>query len=77
MVKDEDDDVPTGLLRWRTGVEASQNSAQLMLCLQQLDANIAWEKSIMRAVSSGMYMELEWCGGVSLISTSSLLENVF
>jgi len=43
------DEQAPDLVRWRDGVHSSGNSAQLMLCLIQLDANIAWERSVMRA----------------------------
>lgn len=46
-----DENAPTGLLRWREAVRESKTSAQLALLTHFLESCIAWDKSIMRAVS--------------------------
>lgn len=48
---DDEDDVPLALERWRSGVGKASNIAQLSMCLEELDAQVAWEKSVMKAVS--------------------------
>nr|XP_022921301.1 bromodomain adjacent to zinc finger domain protein 2B isoform X3 [Onthophagus taurus] len=45
------DEVPKGLVVWREAIIRSQTSAQLAMCLYSLEASIAWDKSIMKAVS--------------------------
>lgn len=45
------DEIPKGLAVWREAVNRSQTSAQLAMCLYSLEASIAWDKSIMKAVS--------------------------
>lgn len=47
---DDEDDVPLALERWRSGVSKASNIAQLSMCLEELDAQVAWEKSVMKAV---------------------------
>ncbi|CAF2391370.1 unnamed protein product [Rotaria sp. Silwood2] len=42
------DEVPQQLERWRRTVNECRTSAQLALCLTQLERCIAWERSIMR-----------------------------
>ena len=49
------EDVSSGLVTWRQAVILATNPAQLALCLMQLDASVAWEKSIMKVVSTGLY----------------------
>lgn len=44
------DTVPKGLTVWREAVQRSNTSAQLAMCLYMLEASIAWDKSIMKAV---------------------------
>lgn len=46
-----DENATSGLLRWREAVREAQCSAQIALCLHFLESCIAWDKSIMRAVS--------------------------
>lgn len=46
------DEIPKGLAVWREAINRSQTSAQLAMCLYTLEASIAWDKSIMKAVSS-------------------------
>ncbi|KAK9884034.1 hypothetical protein WA026_004967 [Henosepilachna vigintioctopunctata] len=46
------DDIPKGLATWREALNRSQTSAQLAMCQYSLEASIAWDKSIMKAVSS-------------------------
>lgn len=45
------DDIPKGLFVWREAINRAQTSAQLAMCLYSLEASIAWDKSIMKAVS--------------------------
>ncbi|KAF5304691.1 hypothetical protein FQA39_LY09468 [Lamprigera yunnana] len=45
------DEIPKGLTVWREAVNRAQTSAQLAMCLYTLEASIAWDKSIMKAVS--------------------------
>lgn len=46
-----DENAPSGLLRWRDAVRECVTSSQLALLLHFLESCIAWDKSIMRAVS--------------------------
>jgi hypothetical protein len=56
---DEDDEekpsdhvhVSPGLMMWRNAVTKASSSAQLSLCVTQLNKSISWEKSIMKVVS--------------------------
>lgn len=48
------DEIPKGLAVWRDAVSRSQTSAQLAMCLYTLEASIAWDKSIMKAVSHSL-----------------------
>ncbi|XP_050306247.1 bromodomain adjacent to zinc finger domain protein 2B isoform X3 [Anthonomus grandis grandis] len=45
------DDIPKGLATWREAVQRASTSAQLAMCLYSLESSIAWDKSIMKAVS--------------------------
>ncbi|KAJ8955723.1 hypothetical protein NQ318_008595 [Aromia moschata] len=45
------DEVPKGLVVWRDAVNRCATSAQLAMCLYSLESSIAWDKSIMKAVS--------------------------
>lgn len=45
------DDIPKGLAVWREALNRSSTSAQLAMCLYSLESSIAWDKSIMKAVS--------------------------
>lgn len=45
------DDIPKGLTVWREAINRCSTSAQLAMCLYQLESSIAWDKSIMKAVS--------------------------
>lgn len=45
------DDIPKGLATWREAVHRAGTSAQLAMCLYSLESSIAWDKSIMKAVS--------------------------
>ncbi|KAJ8924293.1 hypothetical protein NQ315_007086 [Exocentrus adspersus] len=45
------DEIPKGLMVWREAVNRSSTSAQLAMCLYSLESSIAWDKSIMKAVS--------------------------
>lgn len=47
-----DENAPSGLLRWREAVRECESGSQLALLLHFLESCIAWDKSIMRAVSS-------------------------
>lgn len=44
------DTVTKGLNMWREALQRSSTSAQLAMCLYMLEASIAWDKSIMKAV---------------------------
>lgn len=46
------DDIPKGLATWREALTRSYTSAQLAMCQYSLEASIAWDKSIMKAVSA-------------------------
>ena len=46
-----DENATSGLLRWRDAVREAKCSAEIALCLHFLESCIAWDKSIMRAVS--------------------------
>lgn len=48
------DTVPKGLVVWREAVAKSQTAAQLSMGLHMLEASIAWDKSIMKAVSPSL-----------------------
>lgn len=48
------DEIPKGLATWRDAVARSTTSAQLAMCLYMLEASIAWDKSIMKAVSQSI-----------------------
>ena len=52
-VMESTEDVPPGLMLWRHAVRTARTPAQLNLCTQLLGNSIAWEKSIMKVVSSG------------------------
>ena len=41
-----------GLLSWRDAVQRSVTSAQLSMALYTLEQCVAWDKSIMKAVSN-------------------------
>ncbi|XP_025834875.1 uncharacterized protein LOC108740196 isoform X2 [Agrilus planipennis] len=45
------DEIPKGLSVWREAVSRAQTAAQLAMCLYSLESSIAWDKSIMKAVS--------------------------
>lgn len=45
------DTIPKGLTTWREAVGRSQTSSQLAMALYMLESSIAWDKSIMKAVS--------------------------
>ena len=40
--------IAPGLRTWRTAVTAAENPSQLSICVEQLSASIAWDKSIMK-----------------------------
>lgn len=46
-----DENAPSGLIRWRDAVRECKTTAQLALLTHFLESCIAWDKSIMRAVS--------------------------
>nr|XP_023030372.1 bromodomain adjacent to zinc finger domain protein 2B-like isoform X3 [Leptinotarsa decemlineata] len=46
------EDIPKGLSVWREAINRCATSAQVAMCLYSLEASIAWDKSIMKAVSS-------------------------
>lgn len=45
------DEIPKGLTVWREAINRCSTSAQLAMLLYQLESCIAWDKSIMKAVS--------------------------
>ena len=45
------EDMPKGLITWREAIGRCATSAQLAMCLYMLESSIAWDKSIMKAVS--------------------------
>ncbi|XP_013791354.1 bromodomain adjacent to zinc finger domain protein 2B-like [Limulus polyphemus] len=47
--EEREEELPRGLLRWRASVQKCQTADQLAMCLNMLEACIAWDKSIMRA----------------------------
>lgn len=51
------DEIPKGLCVWREAVSRSQTSAQLAMCLYMLETAIAWDKSIMKAVSQSRILK--------------------
>jgi hypothetical protein len=48
----EQDMLPKGLIVWREAVIKAQTAAQLAMAFYMLEASIAWDKSIMKAVSA-------------------------
>lgn len=48
----EPDMLPKGLIVWREAVIKAQTAAQLAMAFYMLEASIAWDKSIMKAVSA-------------------------
>lgn len=46
-----DELIPKGLVTWREAVSRSNTSAQLAMTLHVLESCVAWDKSIMKAVS--------------------------
>lgn len=48
------DELPKGLVVWRDAVSRCQTSSQLAMCLYTLESSIAWDKSIMKAVSHSL-----------------------
>lgn len=61
-------DFGTALLSWREAVSRSHTSAQLAMALYVLESCVAWDKSIMKAVST---MHTERCCHPSVVSVSS------
>ncbi|XP_076314642.1 bromodomain adjacent to zinc finger domain protein 2B-like [Tachypleus tridentatus] len=49
MAEEKEEELPKGLLRWRASVQKCQTADQLAMCLNMLEACIAWDRSIMRA----------------------------
>ena len=44
-------DLPKGLATWREAVGQCDTAAQLAMCTYMLETAVAWDKSIMKAVS--------------------------
>ena len=44
-------DVPRGMSRWRRAVADCSSASQLYICINMVDRSVAWDKSIMKAVS--------------------------
>lgn len=51
---EQSESIPKGLVIWREAIVKAQTSAQLSMALYMLEASIAWDKSIMKAVSSSV-----------------------
>lgn len=47
----ESKESPKGLQVWREAVAKSETAAQLAMCTYMLETAVAWDKSIMKAVS--------------------------
>lgn len=45
-------EIPKGLQIWRDAVASCETAAQLAMCTYALESAVAWDKSIMKAVSS-------------------------
>lgn len=55
--KDEKvENIPKGLMSWRDAVSRSHTTAQLAMALYVLESCVAWDKSIMKAVSWSIYL---------------------
>ncbi|XP_059475219.1 bromodomain adjacent to zinc finger domain protein 2B-like isoform X2 [Neocloeon triangulifer] len=48
----EPDTLPKGLITWRDAIVKAKTAAQLAMAFYMLEASIAWDKSIMKAVSA-------------------------
>lgn len=46
-----EEEVAPGMRLWRKSLSQVRSSAQLSLCIQQLQKSIAWERAIMKVVS--------------------------
>lgn len=51
-VSTDNDSATKGLISWREAVQRSVTSSQLSMALYTLEQCVAWDKSIMKAVSS-------------------------
>lgn len=47
-----EEEVAHGMKVWRKALTEVRSAAQLAMCIQQLQKSIAWERSIMKVVSS-------------------------
>lgn len=45
-------ETPKGLQIWREAVSKCETAAQLAMCVYMLETAVAWDKSIMKAVST-------------------------
>lgn len=52
--------IPKGLASWRDAVSRSHTTAQLAMALYVLESCVAWDKSIMKAVSSFSIIKFLW-----------------
>jgi hypothetical protein len=52
--------VPKGLVSWREAVQRSVTSSQLSMALYTLEQCVAWDKSIMKAVSLEFFYLFEF-----------------
>ena len=59
---EENNTIPRPLLVWRDALPRTTTAAQVSMCLYALEMSVAWDKSIMKAVS-GRRGE-RWCSGV-------------
>lgn len=51
-----EDEVAPGMRLWRKALAEVRSSAQLSLCVQQLQKSITWERSIMKVVSDPQFL---------------------
>lgn len=70
-VTPETKELPKGLQIWREAVSKTETAAQLAMCTYMLETAVAWDKSIMKAVS--IYVLL--CG--SWLKFAKLLYLIF
>lgn len=60
--------LPKGLIIWREAVSRAHTAAQLAMSLYMLESSIAWDKSIMKAVSDNLFMSMADSNQSSLLS---------
>lgn len=60
---------------WRKALSQAHNAAQVAMCLQQLEKTIAWEKSIMKVVSTVFPLACPFISGNHILSISPIMYN--